>query len=163
MTFIVDGTNGLTFPNSTTQASGSKVLQVVNASYGTQVSTSSGTYSDTGLTATITPLFATSKILVLVDQVGVGKDTGDLTVQLQLVRNSTALIHFEGVAAWNATATRNYIGSCSVNYLDSPATTSATTYKTQFAAFSPVPLAYCQFNVGNGSGSSTITLMEIAV
>ena len=45
-----------------------KVLQVVNATYSTDTSTTSTSYVDTGLTATITPLFSTSKVLVLISQ-----------------------------------------------------------------------------------------------
>jgi hypothetical protein len=65
MTFVVDGTNGLTFPNSTTQASASKVLQVVNATYGTETSTSSASYIDSGLTVSITPSLQQAKFLFL--------------------------------------------------------------------------------------------------
>jgi hypothetical protein len=161
MTFIVDGTNGLTFNNSTTQASAGVVLQVVNATYGTQVTTSSGTFSDTGLTATITPKFSTSKILVIVSQNGCGKYTGDLTVQLKLQRSGSDLIVFSGQGAYTGSAATNYGYSYGCQYLDSPATTSATTYKTVFAAYSPVPTAVVQSNLGL-QAVSTILLMEIA-
>ena len=66
MTFVVDGTNGLTFPNSTTQASASKVLQVVQAVKTDTFSTASSYTSVTGLSASITPSSSTSKILVTV-------------------------------------------------------------------------------------------------
>jgi hypothetical protein len=161
MTFIVDGTNGLTFNNSTTQASAGVVLQVVNATTNTQVTTSSSTYADTTLTATITPKFATSKILVLVSQNGVAKYTNDLTVRIKLLRNSTDLIQLAGQAAYTQTGLYLDIGSVSGDYLDSPATTSATTYKTQFAAFSGVATAVVQ-NSQLLATTSTITLMEIA-
>jgi hypothetical protein len=49
---------------------GGKVLQVVNASYATRTSSTTSTYADTGLTATITPTAATSKILVIANQNG---------------------------------------------------------------------------------------------
>jgi hypothetical protein len=60
------------------------VLQVVNATYATQVSNSTSTYADTGLTATITPKFATSKILVLVNQNGIQRNAGDNYAQLYM-------------------------------------------------------------------------------
>ena len=62
MTTIIDGSAGITFPNSTVQASAGQVLQVVNATYSTSTGTSSSSYVDTGLTASITPKFSTSKI-----------------------------------------------------------------------------------------------------
>ena len=137
------------------------VLQVVNGTTTTQTSSSTGTFVDTTLSASITPSSTSSKILVLVNQVSCGKSTNDTTLQLKLLRNSTDLIRFEGVGAWTGSAATNFIGSCSTCYLDSPATTSATTYKTQMSAFSPVAVVYTQFNVGAGVSTSTITLMEI--
>ncbi len=76
----VSGTTTLTLPTTSgtvlTSASSvassqlptGSVLQVVNATYGTLVTNNTSTYADTGLTATITPKFATSTILVLVSQ-----------------------------------------------------------------------------------------------
>ena len=137
------------------------VLQVVNATYSTQVSTASGSYSDTGLTASITPSSSSSKILIIVQQVGCGKATNDTTLQLKLLRNSTDLYWFERSGAWTGSGASNYIGTCGISYLDSPATTSSVTYKTQMAAFSAAATVYTQFNVGAGVPASTITLMEI--
>jgi hypothetical protein len=157
---VISGDNGLTFPNSTIQASAGSVLQVVNATYATQVSNSTSTYADTGLTATITPKFSTSKILVLVNQNGLQRNAGDNYAQLylQLVRNSSAL--FSILAAWSYNGASGFYPSASGStcYLDSPATTSATTYKTQFQQGSNTP----SVTVQAGSSTSTITLMEIA-
>jgi len=134
------------------------VLQVVNATYSTIVSNSTSTYADTNLTATITPKFATSQILVLVNQNGCRKQTNDTFIQLRLLKGATVLSTFAGGAAYTGTTTPNDIGSISTCYLDSPATTSATTYKTQFASGSN----NAQVNVQTVSDTSTITLMEIA-
>ena len=138
------------------------VLQVVNGTTSTLASSSSGTFVDTTLTATITPQFATSKILVIVQQTGCGKTSGDVTLQLLLVRNGTGLFEFEASGGWVGAANNNFIGTCGTCYLDSPATTSALTYKTQMCAFSANPIVYTQYNVGSGNPTSTITLMEIA-
>jgi len=161
MSMIIDGTNGLTFNNSTTQASAGQVLQVVNATYSTQVSSSSTTFSDTGLTATITPKFATSKILVLVSQVGLGKDSADTRMQLKLLRGSTQIVYIEDIAGATSSSATNVFGGTSCNYLDSPATTSATTYKTQFANKAGTGNVYVQV-FATTTPTSTITLMEIA-
>ena len=157
MTFIVDGTNGLTFPNSTVQASSGVVLQVVNANCAVQASTSSSSYIDTGLTATITPKFATSKILVIVDQNGCYNGGTAAGLYLQLLRGATSLSVFGGRVAGDGATTLS-VGSTSINYLDSPATTSATTYKTQYLSASGTAAVYVQVY----SSMSTITLMEIA-
>jgi hypothetical protein len=133
------------------------VLQVVNATYSTLATNSTSTFTDTGLTATITPSSTTSKILVLVSQTGCAKTTNDTYLLLRLVRTATTLITFENNGGYNASATRNYFGSCSTAYLDSPATTSATTYKTTFASDGN----NADVRVQAGGSSSTITLLEI--
>ena len=138
------------------------VLQVVNATYATQTTANSTTMVDTGLTATITPSSTSSKILVIVQQTGCGKDTNDTTLQLRLMRGATELLEFESSGAWTGAAGRNFIGTCGTSYLDSPATASAVTYKTQQASFNGGSNVYTQFNVGSGTPTSTITLLEIA-
>ena len=160
MSLILDGTNGLTFNNATTQNSGGKILQVVNAVLTTaSVSSVSSTLADTGLTATITPLFSTSKILVLVDMGGCDKTGANTYMKLVLNRGATGIYNMESQAGYNTVTTENSFGACSCNYLDSPATTSATTYKVQFSNVTATGTVYV--NVGSGSNSS-ITLMEIA-
>jgi hypothetical protein len=134
------------------------VLQVVNATYSTEVTNSTSTYVDTGLTASITPLFSTSKVLVFVEQNGCNKQTTDTFMNLRLLRGSTVLILFEGVAGYTASVTQNNIGGSSASYLDSPSTTSSITYKTQLISAGNTALVGVQRN----SSVSTITLMEIA-
>jgi hypothetical protein len=136
------------------------VLQVVNATYGTTVGTSSTSFSDTGLTATITPTSATSKILVLVSVSDIGKENGNSgsAALLKLFRSSSEILNLGYYIGFTLTDTRNYIGSVSATYLDSPATTSATTYKTQFASLVSGQTVY----INASQGKSTITLMEIA-
>ena len=141
-----------------------KVLQVVNATYATLVSTSSATFADTGLTATITPTSATSKILVTVNCNGLSKSTSaQAAVALRLMRNSTTITSIDGIAAYTNSTTLNNVASASSSYLDSPATTSATTYKVQFASSGGVAAANMNdYYNGNFTTTSTITLMEIA-
>ena len=161
MSMIISGTDGLTFNNATTQASAGVVLQVVNAAIQTYVSTTSSTFTDTGVTATITPKFATSKILVLVDHVGCSKESANGGIKIRLLRGATQILYMENVGGFNGASTSNFIGSISCNYLDSPATTSATTYKTQYGS----GLNSANVSIGNYNDtppSCTITLMEIA-
>lgn len=134
------------------------VLQVVNATISTPASNSTSTYAATGLTATITPTSASSKVLVFVSQTGIGKTAGNTRINLRLMRGGAQLYFFEIAAGDNGAATVNSVGGTSTCFLDSPATTSATTYTTEFASGLNIASVYVQ----NGSATSTITLMEIA-
>jgi hypothetical protein len=142
-------------------AGGGKVLQVVNATYGTQTSNATTTYADTNLTATITPTSATSKILVLVSQNGLAKSNAAGLASaggfLQLLRGASVLSIFQTDYAYNGVSQHNSIAGASACYLDSPATTSATTYKTQFKAGAAASSVFVQ----ESSSVSMITLMEI--
>ena len=135
------------------------VLQVVNATTSTQVSTATSTFIDTGLSATITPTNATSKILVLVTQ-SIRKSAGNLNnnMHLKVFRNSTDLGYIGYGLLYTGTAI-DFYSSASGNVLDSPATTSAVTYKTQFSSPSNTSAVYCQ---SDNAGVSSITLMEIS-
>lgn len=181
MSLILDGTNGLTFNDATTQSSTAtnasnissgtlgkarlptgSVLQVVNATYATQVLANNATFIDTGLTASITPSNSASKILVLVSQNGLWKSNGnaDNCIDLKLFRNSTDLLSPNMAGAMSQTsATTINVTSASTCYLDSPSTTSATTYKTQFCSRNGASQVAVQFA---SLSNSTITLMEIA-
>ena len=163
------GTNGQTLvADSTastglkwaTPATGGKVLQVVNASTTTQVTNTTSTYVDTNLTATITPTLNTSKVLVLVSQNGVGKNNGDSAngCCIQLLRTATVLSLITN-AGWTGAVGHNNVGGISITYLDSPATTSATTYKTNFKNISNTNGAVVQW--AGETTQSTITLIEI--
>ena len=136
-----------------------RVLQVVQGTYGFQANNSTTTMADTGLTATITPQYNTSKILVLVQQT-FGKTVGNANnaVASQIVRGATAIYQFQVAALYTGT-TLDMVGpSTSAIYLDSPATTAATTYKTQFANFT----AAAAVNAGTNNASASITLIEIS-
>jgi hypothetical protein len=138
------------------------ILQVVNATYSTNTTSSSSTFADTGLTATITPTSATSKILVLACQAGCGKNGGNTRLYLRLLRGATTIADFERMAGYTNSSADNFIGACSVAYLDSPATTSSTTYKTQLASQNNSSPVYVNLADGGVNSTSTITLMEIA-
>jgi hypothetical protein len=138
-----------------------RVLQVVNATTSTLVTNSTNTYVDTGLSATITPSSTSSKILVLVSQNGVQKSDGNAgnRVDIQLVRGSTQVLLVCSDVCFTNSTLQLSVPSASASYLDSPATTSATTYKTQFKNSAAAASISVQFN---NSNASTITLMEIS-
>ena len=137
---------------------GGKVLQVVQGSTSTYLSTSADTYIDTGLSASITPSSASSKVLVFVNHSGSEKDAGNVNTnqKVQLLRSST-VIWTSGDHLTTGVSAATYMDGPNAVYLDSPSTTSATTYKTQFKATSGYGITYV--NLG---GTSTIVLMEIA-
>jgi hypothetical protein len=139
---------------------GGKVLQVVQATYSTVTSSSSSTFADTGLTASITPSSATSKVLVMVSQNGCSKNNTSTNQQMRinLLRGATQVVaDFAGGATYTGSSLFLYVGSCSVEYLDSPNTTSSTTYKTQFKTEGNAS----GVSVQSDSCTSTITLLEI--
>ena len=135
------------------------VIQVVNASTTTTVTSTSTSYSDTTLTATITPKFASSKILVLVNQQGILPTAAGLGASLAILRGSTNICQFALYQSYIASgATTGAMTGAGANFLDSPATTSPVTYKTQVAS----TVSGSQVAVQNNGDRSTITLMEIA-
>jgi hypothetical protein len=138
---------------------GGKVLQVVHANTTTAATSSSSTHADTNLTATITPTLNTSKVLVIVSQTGLKKTSGasNTFLALKLLRGATVISTFEDTATFTNSALENRVGGSSVNYLDSPATTSATTYKTTFASGAGT----ASVTVQETGCMSTITLLEI--
>tara|TARA_R100000951_G_scaffold43329_1_gene36458 strand:+ start:648 stop:1166 length:519 start_codon:yes stop_codon:yes gene_type:complete len=158
-----DGTGTIALQNqlsgmtSASMPTGS-VLQVVSANQTSETETTSSSYIDTGLSATITPTSTSSKILVLVSQNAVIKSAGNGGVYGQLLRGSTVLAVLALNVAYTANTDQNRIGSgWTSNYLDSPSTTSATTYKTQFKAFNSISAG-----VSSSGAVSMITLIEIA-
>ena len=135
------------------------VLQVVNNSTDTSTGTTSTSYVTSSLTATITPTSATSKILIFVSlgtQVGGGAN-GIYTVFRGTVAGTNLISAANGFGL-NATSGTTQVSVTSGTFLDSPATTSATTYTVGIKSSAGGTLVYAQaFNT-----TSTITLMEIA-
>ena len=164
-TLVLPTGNGTSGQVLTTNGSGAlswvsqKVLQVVMGTTATMVSTSSTTFADTGLTATITPATSSSKILVLVTQNGCWKSSANAgnALNLRLVTPVVTSI-FGGEVGYTGSALENLIGSCGFNYLDSPATTSACVYKTQFSQRVAAAAAQVQTN----GAISSIILVELA-
>ena len=133
----------------------------------------------TGMSVSITPRFSTSKILVEVHMTY----GGDLNMygQIRLVRNpgdqtvggSTAVSGNQRVGTFGVATTNSNdqykVRTASCKILDSPATTSALTYKLQVASTNtsgnyfylnrPADTSNAQFIIG---GSSTITVMEVS-
>lgn len=138
---------------ATTPTNGT-VLQVVEGTTTTTASSTSTTYTDSNLSATITPRSSSSKIFVFSIQ-AIYASSSVTGANLRLLRGSTVL---------DTRLDVNYGTNSGVNtetpfiYFDSPATTSATTYKMQLARNGGAGIVYAQTN----STKSSIILMEIA-
>ena len=144
---------------------GGKLLQVVNANITTSTTISTTTQTDTNITATITPTSASSKILVLINaKCLMGRNFHTAAIGGRIMRGATVvmdygdqMLEYLEITDTNTEAQHSMIHS--LNYYDSPATTSATTYKLQAKIPDTNNSAYSVWN-GNGV-SSQITLMEI--
>jgi hypothetical protein len=148
-------------PSWATLAS-SPIKQIVYAQDNTNTTVASTTYADTGLTATITPTSASSKILVFFNHPQVyaiqGTNSADMNWQIMRGATSIATILRNSFIQTSTSMTTERVSPFSYFWQDSPATTSATTYKTQFArGVSNVAMSW---NV-NLSSYSTMILVEI--
>jgi len=146
----------------TPSGGGGKVLQVVEGTTSTDVDSTSTTFVDTTLTATITPSSASSKILVIFHQNGCVRVSGTTTtgIGLRLMRDATSLGVFAYYAGYTGTSLSVFLGTISGSKLDSPATTSAVVYKTQFKN---QVAGGAEVTVQNGGFTeSSITLIEVA-
>jgi hypothetical protein len=141
-----------------TPASSNQILQIVQGTTGTSTSNSTSTYADTTLTATITPSSASNKILVFASHAGIRRTLNTNAMDMRLVRGSTEILEFVNYAGSIGSTAENYGWTASLNYLDAPATTSATTYKTQFRSSTNQAATAVQSN----GGTSVIILMEIS-
>jgi hypothetical protein len=149
-----------------TPAGGGKVLQVVSTTNATAKTITSTTYTDTNLTLSITPTSATSKVLILITQMSntsssaaTNKGSG-----IRILRDATsiyepALGKYEMQYVQAGSGPIDVLFPISLSYVDSPATTSAITYKTQGALNSTSDSASLKYQIGGAI--STITLLEI--
>ena len=144
------------------------VLQVVSAASTGGLDTTSQSFADLpGMTASITPTSATSKILITyVNHLYVTQmpNTDWQAACTNLLRDST-LIREEGTSGYptghSSDSTQDrYMDYQTIVYYDSPATTSSITYKLQGAA--KIAGNGIRFNYGGYAKGGTITLMEIA-
>ena len=149
--------DGTTFPIG-------KFGQVVQGSASTAVNVTSSSFTDTGLTATITPTATTSKVMIHVSQMlSSDRDNEDCWSRLRLVRDGSGLsglewskIEWDEAGGVGATKAGGITTFC---YLDSPATTNAVVYKLQGSIGASGNNATARFQMGNES--SFIQLIEV--
>ncbi len=133
------------------------VLQVVQGTFATQsVSSSAAVWVDTGLTASITPSNASNKILVIASLPLRNGSTSDTNIRTTIFRSSTNIGNADFGFGILKTFDTPVHAIMTMNFLDSPATTSSTAYKV--SVFPDGQTAqWC-----GGSSIAVITLMEIA-
>jgi len=152
------------------------VLQVISGTPKTDTfSTTSNSYVDvTGLSVTITPTSATSTILVLF-QINGCQPVGAGRAYVRLLRGATVIdagdaagSRTPGLGGFSSNDTSIPSAPVSGSFLDSPATTSSTTYKIQLAMTAGAGTAFINRSELDNDASgqirmaSTITVMEIA-
>ena len=138
-----------------------KVLQVVTTTKTDVTSTTSGSFVDiTGMSVSITPSSISNKILILYD-IGVSSTEADRSDQIRLLRDATTIVSSANLFRITV---NSVMYNASLNYVDSPATTSATTYKLQWLSEAGLGTVYLNRR-GNSASVftiSTITALEIA-
>ena len=181
----LDASGNVTFPANATCSGtatgfgGGKVLQVVQTVKTDHYSVTNTAVSDiTGMSVTITPSSSSSKVLILVELQG--GDDGNGYSGFKLIRGSTNIGQSTALDGENANNTQDTafalmseqaqatykLNNTSFNFLDSPSTTSATTYKLQIVTWTSTTFHLNRPNsIGNArytmSGTSTITAIEI--
>ena len=136
------------------------VLQVVTGTTSSRLASTSTSYADTGLSVSITPSSSSNKILLIgthADCFKTGVNNTATSIHLRLVRGSTEILDIADRGLLTGTAIE-LLGQISFNHLDSPSTTSATTYKTEFHNHVAASLVSVQ---QQGAGVSTLIAMEI--
>lgn len=145
------------------------VIQVKSTTKTDAFSMASATFADvTGVTQSITPTSASNLVLVTVTGI-YGISDANNGIRINLVRNSTNIAQATG-GATNQTFFAGVSGSAFyaeafvITFLDSPATTSATTYKIQVARNAGAGTVYVGrgANSADHTGITTITCMEVA-
>ena len=132
------------------------VLQVVSATRSGENSTTSTSYVDSALSVAITPTSATSKVFVI--YTGSAGNDGSQESFLTLARGSTNIGNGSVgmMRLWFNGSSSYHFGGFSMSILDSPATTSATTYKVQFKT--PSGNVY----ISGANSTDSLTVMEIS-
>ena len=145
--------NGSAWKQIPTAATAGTVLQTIYGSSTTQVPNAGTAYVDAGISATITPQATTNKILVIATTPIYMADS-DCNVFVRVLRSATEI----SLSIQNDSTSANAHQSSSMVVLDSPSTTSATTYKIQWKNNNAAKTSYVMNNGQFGS----IILQEIA-
>jgi len=169
---LPDNTGTILTSASNTNFPAGSVLQVVQATLTSQVSSTATSYTNIGLSASITPSSSSNRILVL-SQVS-GSTNGNAGTFLQIFRNGSAVIQGDANGSRQRTLSQSLYTTAvnsgvpiSMMYLDSPSSTSSITYDIRCANLEDSTAWYINRSANNFNGSygytsvSTLVLMEI--
>jgi len=135
---------------------GGKLLQVQNQHFTSHVTTTATSFADTGITKAITPSATSSKILITLAIKLSTHNQSNERIMTQILRGSTVVALNERTLLSNNSDTQAMVG---YQFLDSPNTTNATTYKIQWRGINGETI---KLNDYEGTSSfSSLTLMEI--
>jgi len=149
--------NSITSVTALPSGVGNGVLQVVQATTSTNTNISVDSFTDTTLSASITPQSSSNKILIITNQLGhsAENNTTGSNCNFRLMRDTTEIYQIETLYESSDNSARDQFPvSGSMVYLDSPSTTNSITYKTQAKEDGEFVLVNRE--------SSSIILMEIA-
>lgn len=135
------------------------VIQVSFGSKSGSVSTTTSGYADSLLNLSITPKYNNSKILIFGNVQGAWNSGGNGGIRSRLTRNGTSIYIITNLLQYDINSITFRNNSFSFSYLDSPASTSALTYKIEFGVYN-VGTAILH-DWGDTQVLSTITAMEI--
>jgi len=150
--------------NITTGTGMGKVLNVVQGSHTTAVTNSTTTYADTGLTASITPISTSNKILVLVNQSFLIQDNGGgaAGADIRLMRDSTVIVgnqeRFQIFTQALGSSNQAQYNRYTMNILDEPSTTNSIVYKTQCVSYTGADY----ITTSPSNFGATLILMEVS-
>ena len=131
------------------------VIQVVSVANGSQQSSTSGSWvAHSGLTAAITPSSTSNKILVSI-AFSYRTANGTNNFNATIYRGSTNILHTTKGTGTLFSGSSYYQGHQTIQFLDSPSTTSATSYQLYYAGSTTT-------TINTDSGIGTVTLQEIA-
>ena len=141
-------------------ADGGGIIQMVQGEVSSFLSTSSSSYIDAGLSASITPLSSSSKILVNMALGVYGGASDTLRVNAQVLRGSTQVwytrdLYFRSGSTFKAVQS-------AIQFLDSPATTSSTTYKLQVKCESVSGGSTFELYADTSNYNNRMILMEVS-
>ena len=163
MAIITLNNNSLSSVTSLPAGVGGKVLQVVYASDGTEVSTTSTSYQSTSLTANITPSSTSNKILIcssIVFQVITSGNNADI-FGVRLDADGSSIFNPDGSKRFGiriaSFGDNNAELMTTFNYLHSPSSTSQIAYSIKVASRDGSTI-----KMNSYTGESSLTLMEIA-
>tara|TARA_R100000322_G_scaffold152324_2_gene110265 strand:+ start:256 stop:852 length:597 start_codon:yes stop_codon:yes gene_type:complete len=168
---VPDTANGTVL--TTTNPKAGNIVQIVQAETSSEVTTSSTTYVDSGLSGTITTTGSNKVLIIVNQQYRVFRNISQALGGIRLMRGSTVVDEGPnnasgaqpfGIGVINTSSDNHLYGRHVMTYLDSPSA-GTHTYKTQMALTTALNSATfrAQYQANGENGKSIITLMEVAV